>query len=104
MPRPEVRLPAQPRSTWRLFPSERAKRPGIVTVLDGQGQTIARIDPITRRRRSAAGRYQRTLDPSGWNGPTVYTRHGPAPIVEPARPRSHPDYGVTLSADRDRRR
>ena len=104
MPRPEVRLPAEPRSTWKLFPSEATKRPGLVIVTDGQGQLLARIDPITRRRTSAAGRYQRTLAATGWNGPAGYGRHGPAPVVEPARPRSRPDYSLTLEADRDRRR
>jgi len=93
-----------PASTWRLFPSEAAKRPSVVTVTNREGQLIARIDPITRRRVTPSGRYQRTLDATGWNGPTGYGRHGPAPVVEPAKPRSHPDYGPTLQSDRDRRR
>ena len=90
--------PARPqRSTWRLFPSERAKQPGLVTIVDGAGQVIGTIDPLTRQRKNTAGRTVCTLTLQGWS---LVTRELPYLVKRQVKP----DYSPHIRQDRDRRR
>ena len=105
MPRSRPKLPDTPESTWRLFPSEAAKQPSVVTVRDARGQLIATIDPLTRERRTPAGRLMATLTPQGFNA-YLTDYHFPAqhpPVSIAPRGVPQPDYGPTLRRDRDKR-
>jgi hypothetical protein len=61
----------------------------LVRVTNAAGELIATIDPLTRQRRTVAGRLEATLTPQGWNLPTdsIISWPGsgspPREIVEP---------------------
>jgi hypothetical protein len=80
-------------STWNVLPWVEHAKPGLVRVVNGAGQLIATIDPVTRQRRDVHGRLEATLSPQGWARPM----HDTAGTIIAKRPRTYvPDYEAGL--------
>ena len=87
---PARRLP----STWNILPWVEHAKPGLVRVVNADGQVIATIDPVTRQRRSPSGRLEATLSPQGWARPM----HDTTGTIIAKRPRTYrADYEAGLN-------